>query len=58
MADNLYTMKITLKGEPRVLTIRLGEKGMDVILSDLKGKMIESFQQDGSKIMVTNSKNS
>ncbi len=49
-------MKITLKGEPRVLTIRVGDKGTDVLLTDGKGKTIEYFKQEGSKVTITKPK--
>lgn len=56
MADNIYTMKITLKGEPRVLTVRVGEKGMDIMLTDLKGNEIEYFKQEGATVSFSKSK--
>ncbi|MBI2079490.1 hypothetical protein HYT84_01900 [Candidatus Micrarchaeota archaeon] len=56
MVDQIYTMKITLKGEPRVLTIRVGESGMDVMLTDKSGKELEYFKQEGNQIGFTDSK--
>ncbi|HIH22699.1 MAG: hypothetical protein AABW86_02075 [Candidatus Micrarchaeota archaeon] len=56
MPDHIYSMKITLKGEPRVLTIRVGDKGTDVLLTDGKGKTIEYFKQEGSKVTITKPK--
>jgi len=52
MTDQIYSMEITLKGQPRVLTIRVSEKFMDIMLTDLKGKQIEYMRQEGNRISL------
>jgi hypothetical protein len=45
-------MEITLKGQPRILTIRVAEKFMDIMLTDLKGNQIEYMRQEGNRISL------
>ena len=51
MPEETYSMEITLKGQPRILTIRVSGDSMDVILTDLQGNKIEYMRQEGNKIM-------
>lgn len=52
MANNIYSMEITLKGQPRILTIQVSEKSMDIMLSDMQGNEIEYLSQQGNKIKI------
>ena len=52
-SDKVYTMKIELKGQPRILTIRVTGKGLDIMLTDPQGNMIEYFKQDGVNVSVS-----
>jgi len=52
MTDETYSMEITLKGQPRILTIRVSEKFMDIMLTDLKGNQIEYMRQEGNRISL------
>ena len=52
MPDKIYSMEITLKGQPRILTIRVSEGFMDIMLTDLSGNEIEYLRQEGDKISL------
>lgn len=45
---DMYSVAITLNGTPRILTIVLGPKSLDVMLTDLKGTPIEHLEQGAS----------
>jgi len=53
--EEVYSMEITLKGQPRILTIAVSEKSMVVTLTDLQGNELETYMQQGNKITVTRS---
>ena len=52
MANDTYSMEITLKGQPRILTIQVTDKSMDIMLTDLTGNEIEYLHQEGNKIKI------
>ena len=56
MAKEVYSMEITLKGEPRRLTISVADGSMDIMLTDLQGNQIEYLKQEGSRILIEKSK--
>jgi hypothetical protein len=51
--ETIYTMKLTLKGEPRLLTIAVSEKALVTMVTDDKGNEIETIRQEGDKITIT-----
>lgn len=51
MPEETYSMEITLKGQPRILTIQVSGDSMDIILTDLQGNKIEHMHQEGDKII-------
>lgn len=53
MSEKIYTMKVTLKGEPHILTVRIGNEYMDIMLTDDKGNMVEYLKQEGNTITVS-----
>jgi hypothetical protein len=54
--ETLYSMEITLKGQPRILTIGVSEKSMVITLTDLKGNEIETVLQEKGKISIAQTK--
>ncbi len=54
--ETLYSMEITLKGQPRILTIGVSEKSMIVTLTDLKGKEIETVLQEKGTLSIAQPK--
>jgi hypothetical protein len=52
MDEEVYSMEITFKGKPRILTIRVSDGFMDVMLTDLKGNEIEYLKQEGKNITI------
>ena len=53
---DIYSMEVTLKGKPRILSLRASNSYMDVALTDLEGKLIQYYKQDGSKVIITTPK--
>jgi hypothetical protein len=51
--ETIYSMKLTFKGEPRILTIAVSEKALVTMVTDEKGKEIETIRQEGDKITIT-----
>jgi hypothetical protein len=50
--EQIYSVEITLKGKPVILTIGIGEKAMVVSLADRQGNAIEDVRQEGSQVVI------
>jgi hypothetical protein len=50
--ETIYSVEITLKGKPVILTIGIGDKAMVVSLADRQGNAIEDVRQEGSQIVI------
>lgn len=48
--DQVYSVKVDLKGKPYVLTTKVGPKSVEMVLTDLSGNVIEHAYQNGKDI--------
>lgn len=49
--QRIYSVKVTLDGRPRIMTVRVGENFTELSLADLEGNVLEMVrQQDGKGI--------
>ncbi len=51
--SRVYSVKVTFKGQPYILTMKAGQNSLDMLLTDLKGSIVEHVYQDGSKAGFT-----
>lgn len=53
-ADNkIYSVKVNFQGKSHVLTIKVGPNGLDMMLTDPKGNIVEHAYQSGSQVGFT-----
>jgi hypothetical protein len=52
MESEVYSMELTFKGKPRILTIRISGEAMEIMVSDLQGNQIEYIKQEGNNITI------
>jgi hypothetical protein len=48
--DQLYSVKVDLRGKPYILTLKVGPTSMDMMLTDVDGKVLEHASQSGSLV--------
>lgn len=47
MGEQVYTMKVIFKGKPRILTVRVSNDSLELLLTDKGGQPIEYTVQKG-----------
>lgn len=48
--DQVYSVKVDLKGRPYVLTTKVSPNGVEMILTDLEGNVVEHAYQNGKNV--------
>ncbi len=48
--DRIYSVKVNLKGQPYVLTVKVGKDSLEMMLTDSKGTLLEHAYQNGSQL--------
>lgn len=49
---DIYSVKATIEGKERVITLIVGKQSMELDLMDTEGNLLERIAQDGSKIAM------
>ena len=52
MEQGIYSMQITLRGRPAILTLRDSGNSFEIMLTDKLGKQIEYLKQEGNKVTL------
>lgn len=47
--QKIYSVKVTLDGRPRIMTVRVGEDFTELSLTDLDGKVLEVVREEEGK---------
>ncbi|MBU0531868.1 hypothetical protein KKB44_00055 [Candidatus Micrarchaeota archaeon] len=47
--QKIYSVKVTLDGRPRIMTLRVGENFTELSLSDLNGNILEVAREEDGK---------
>lgn len=47
--QKIYSVKVTLDGRPRILTLRVGDDFSELSLSDLEGNVLEMVREEDGK---------
>lgn len=47
--QKIYSIKVSLDGRPRIITMRVGENFSEVSLADTKGNVLEVLRQEDGK---------
>jgi len=54
--QKIYSVKVTLDGRPRIMTVRVGDNFTELSLADLDGNVLEvAREEDGKGINFTTS---
>ena len=48
--EEIYSVAVFLKSRPRILTLKIGEGSLEMLLTDKRGKEIEYLTHEGSMI--------
>jgi hypothetical protein len=47
--QKIYSVKVTLDGRPRIMTVRVGDNFTELSLSDLDGNVLEVVREEDGK---------
>ena len=47
--QKIYSVKVTLDGRPRIMTVRVGDKFTELSLADLDGNVLEVVREEDGK---------